>query len=224
MPPRRPGPPRGETAREARTSAGDMLRAAMLGPDESRRATVDRLGGTRAVAGMLGKSARSVRRWASGQTRSFRGDANQRLATADVRDRMNRRGLSVDPTTGTPTAAMRIQTRGWVSIRGSSGSDTYEYERRVGNQGGAQGGHQLRGDTVTTMANSFASGDNEAALQAFERQMTGDWVGVPGASSREEAEAAYDPNPEGHVGFRQTEMHDVGIYTDSGGGTGPLFP
>lgn len=208
MPPRRPPPLQGQDAREARSEAAGRVREAMIGDDESLSDTVQRLGGARAVAGLVGRSVRQVQRWARGETRAPRSDAASLLRGADVRDRLNRRGFSVDPG-GQPSQAVRIQTRGQVSVQGPSNTEVYTYVRRIG----AEGGHELRPDTFATMVDRLTRGDEEGALQAYEQQMTGDYVSM--------SEADYDAAR--GIGFRQDTIDDVSLYTDGGGGRTPLF-
>lgn len=199
MPQRRPGPSSGEQARQDREEAAARIREALVGPAEDRAPTIARLGGTTRVAAIVGRSVRTVQRWAAGTIRAPRADALGKLNQADVRDRATRRGLDPDARPGTPRAP-KFQARGQVAVQGPSDTPTYAYYRRIG----AEGGIELLPDTLSSMLDHLASSNDEAALQDLERQQTRDY-----------ADCGDNYDAAAGLGFRFETLDEVSFYSDN---------
>lgn len=201
MPQRRPPPVTGREARAEREDAASLLSQAMAGSPQDRAQTIARLGGPAAVAGLVGRSVRTVQRWAAGTIRTPKTDALTRLNRADVHDRLSRRGINVDDR-GRPRRPVAFQGAGQVSVQGPSDTEVYTYFRRIG----AQGGIEIDPDTFAAMLDRIAAGDNEGALRLIERDLTRDYTAVGDN---------YDPHT--GVGFRFDNLTDARFYTDAAG-------
>lgn len=200
MPQRRPDTS-GHDARAERESAAAMLSEALAGTPQELAQTIQRLGGPKKVANLVGRSVRTVQRWASGTIRAPKPDARLALNRADIRDRLARRGINVDDT-GKPRRPISFQGSGQVSVQGPSKTPTYNYFRRLG----AQGGIDIDPDTIAAMLDRIAHGDTEGALRLIERDLTRDY-----------ADCGDNYNPETGQGFRFDNLTDARFYTDAAG-------
>lgn len=207
MPPRRPTPPSGPQLRVDRERAAALLAEALTGPAQTRADTIARLGGPAAVAGIVGRSVRTVQRWAAGSIKAPKADAVAKLNRADVQDRMARRGINVDRATNQPRRPVQFQARGHVTVKGPGRSPEYGYDRRIG----AEGGLELDPALVAGMAEQYMAGNNEGALQLLERDLTSDY-----------ANCGDNYDPDAGLGFRFDSLQEASFYTDAAGD--PLFP
>ena len=202
MPQHRPPPPSGDQARAAREQAAERISQALAGTPQDRAQTIARLGGAAAVGRLVGRSTRTVQRWASGSIKNPKADALALLNRADVHDRMARRGINLRPD-GRPYRTMRFQAAGMVKVQGPSKTPEYRYPRRIGPQGGLE----LNPDTIAAMIDRVVAGDTEGVLRLAERDLTRDY-----------AQCGDIYNPETGMGMRFETLDEATFYTDSGGG------
>lgn len=196
----------GRDKRTDRENAASMLSQALAGSPQDLAQTIQRLGGPKQVAALVGRSVRTVQRWAAGSIRSPKADARLALNRADIGDRLSRRGINVDAG-GKPLRPIAFQAAGNVSVQGPSKTPTYEYFRRIG----AQGGIGVDSDTIAAMLDRIAHGDHEGALQLLERELTRDY-----------ANCGDNYNPETGQGFRFDNLSEAEFFTDAAGQ--PLYP
>lgn len=201
MPQHRPPPPSGDQARAEREQAATRLADSLAGSPQDRAQTIARLGGPAKVAAMVGRSTRTVQRWASGSIKNPKTDALAILNRADVLDRLGKRGINVD-SGGKPYRKVSFQARGKVRIQGPSRTPEYRYDRRIGPQQPLG----INSDTMAAMIDRLSSGDNEGALQLLERDLTRDYAACGDA---------YDP--ESGLGFRFESLTEATFYTDAAG-------
>jgi hypothetical protein len=201
MPQHRPPRPSGEQARSQRGQGADNLSQALAGTPQERSQTIARLGGPAAVARLVGRSTRTVQRWASGSIRNPKADALGLLNRADVIDRMARRGINIRPD-GRPYRPIRFQGAGMVRVQGPSRTPEYRHQRRIGPEGGLE----INPDTVAGMIDRIAAGDHEGALRMIERDLTRDY-----------AQCGDIYNPETGMGLSFESLDEVSFYTDAAG-------
>ncbi|MCZ9635093.1 hypothetical protein [Rhodococcus sp. BH5] len=130
-----------------------------------RRAAIDRLGGVRAVAAVVGRSPASVSRWQSGKTNQLRGAANRKLADARVSETLARAGI-VDRAGNQRRA--KVVVRATVHAR-SGDSIGYDYRQKKVMGFDGVGGDLLDEGDSRALADAVARGDHAAAVAVLER-------------------------------------------------------
>lgn len=133
----------------------------------ARKATVDSLGGAKAVGQLTGRSAGSVRGWVRKPT-TVKPDAVHRLNTHEVRTRhaaaRQQRGQD-------PAQPLVMKTTGHVRVMGKTRTPEYLADRSVC--------HELSGDVQARIDDALARGDDPARVQQLiERDLTVNYAGL----------------------------------------------
>ncbi len=150
------------------------------------RSLIQEMGGVQRVAQITGRSLRTVQRWANGQIRRPRADAQRVLGRADAAVRMRARGISIDPATGRPTTPLHLKLTGSVRINASR-TKGYAYPARsIGTGGLSPLGFELDPDVVAQIVEALGQGDTIGAQTILEAHLSDSYAAV----------GSYDSNTE----------------------------
>lgn len=142
------------------------------------RRLIEAMGGVRRVSQVTGRSVRTVQRWARGEIRRPRLDAEQILRRADAAVRMRDRGLQIDPATGLPMTPVHLQLQGSIRINASR-TKGYAYPaRNIGTGGTSPLGFELEPQVVAAVVEAIGQDDPEAAQAILEAHLSDSYAAV----------------------------------------------
>lgn len=139
---------------------------------------IEEMGGVRRVAQITGRSVRTVQRWARGEIRHPKPDAQRLLGRADAAVRMRARGLSIDPATGRPITPIHLQLNGAIRINASR-TKGYAYPaRNIGTGGMNPLGFELDPDVIAQIVEAIGQGDTRGAHATLEAHLSDSYAAV----------------------------------------------
>lgn len=150
------------------------------------RQLIDEMGGVRRVSQITGRSVRTVQRWARGEIRRPRLDAQQILGRADAAIRMRELGLQIDPATGLPQGTIYLQLSGSIRVNASRTAGYSYPSRSIGGREHPLGLAIEDPQVIADMVAALGMNDPAAAQAILEAHLSNDYAAVGSYDQRQQ--------------------------------------